>query len=95
MASRPAAVVVVPSTRKPRKQTEPHRLLRERAAGVLLHVTSLSGGHGIGDLGLGAHRFVDWLHAAGCGSGRCCRSGRWGKETRRTALGRHLQASRC
>jgi 4-alpha-glucanotransferase len=35
-----------------------------RAAGVLLHPTSLPGG-GIGDAGPAAHRFVDWLAAAG------------------------------
>ncbi len=36
-----------------------------RSSGVLLHPTSLPGVHGIGDLGPGAHRFVDWLAAAG------------------------------
>jgi 4-alpha-glucanotransferase len=35
-----------------------------RSAGVLLHVTSLPGGHGIGDLGPAAHRFVDLLARA-------------------------------
>jgi 4-alpha-glucanotransferase len=38
----------------------------ERAAGLLLHPTSLPGLHGIGDIGAGAHRFVDFLSAAGC-----------------------------
>src|SRR5438105_2882320 len=33
----------------------------ERAAGILLHPTSLPGGHGIGDLGPEAYRFADWL----------------------------------
>ncbi|MGH2470104.1 MAG: 4-alpha-glucanotransferase, partial [Chloroflexota bacterium] len=32
---------------------------------MLLHVTSLPGGHGIGDLGEAAYRFVDWLVEAG------------------------------
>lgn len=32
-----------------------------RAAGVLLHPTSLPGPHGIGDMGQGARDFVDWL----------------------------------
>ncbi len=32
-----------------------------RAAGLLLHPTSLPGGHGIGDLGAGAKAFVDFL----------------------------------
>lgn len=36
-----------------------------RAAGVLLHPTSLPGPHGSGDLGEDAYRFVDWLREAG------------------------------
>jgi 4-alpha-glucanotransferase len=39
--------------------------LDQRAAGVLLHVTSLPGPHGIGDFGPDAFRFVDWLSGAG------------------------------
>jgi 4-alpha-glucanotransferase len=39
--------------------------LPPRAAGVLLHVTSLPGPHGIGDFGPGAYHFVDWLVSAG------------------------------
>ncbi len=39
--------------------------LDQRAAGVLLHVTSLPGPHGSGDFGPSAYHFVDWL--AGCG----------------------------
>ncbi len=39
--------------------------LTRRASGVVLHPTSLPGPHGIGDLGDQAHRFVDWLAAAG------------------------------
>ena len=39
--------------------------LEQRAAGVLLHVTSLPGPHGIGDFGPDAYRFVDWLQSAG------------------------------
>jgi 4-alpha-glucanotransferase len=38
---------------------------RARAAGVLLHVTSLPGANGIGDLGPNAYRFVDWLATTG------------------------------
>jgi 4-alpha-glucanotransferase len=38
---------------------------RTRAAGILLHPTSLPGSGGIGDLGPGAYRFVDWLAEAG------------------------------
>ncbi len=36
-----------------------------RRSGVLLHPTSLPGPDGIGDLGVGAFRFVDWLHQHG------------------------------
>jgi len=36
-----------------------------RSSGILLHVTSLPGGHGIGDLGTSAHEFVEFLAEAG------------------------------
>ncbi len=36
-----------------------------RSSGILLHPTSLPGAYGIGDLGAGAYRFVDWLAAHG------------------------------
>ncbi|MFZ1005279.1 MAG: 4-alpha-glucanotransferase [Candidatus Sulfotelmatobacter sp.] len=36
-----------------------------RGSGILLHVTSLPGPHGIGDLGASAHRFVDFLAESG------------------------------
>ncbi len=39
--------------------------LPPRSSGVLLHTSSLPGPHGIGDLGVDAHRFVDWLADAG------------------------------
>jgi 4-alpha-glucanotransferase len=39
--------------------------LRRRSSGILLHVTSLPGPHGSGDLGPEAHRFIDFLAAAG------------------------------
>ena len=39
--------------------------LTERASGVLLHVTSLPGPHGSGDLGPAAYHYIDWLHDAG------------------------------
>jgi 4-alpha-glucanotransferase len=35
-----------------------------RGSGILLHPTSLPGPDGIGDLGDGAYRFVDWLAQA-------------------------------
>lgn len=40
--------------------------LAARAAGVLLHPTSLPGPHGTGDLGPAARELVDFLAAAGC-----------------------------
>src|SRR5690242_14823392 len=40
-------------------------ILARRAAGVLLHPTSLPGPWGIGDLGPEAHSFVDFLYATG------------------------------
>ena len=36
-----------------------------RSSGVLLHPTSLPSAFGIGDLGDGAYRFVEWLERAG------------------------------
>jgi 4-alpha-glucanotransferase len=39
----------------------------ERSAGILLHPTSLSTAHGIGDLGPVAHDYVSWLGEAGVG----------------------------
>jgi 4-alpha-glucanotransferase len=36
-----------------------------RCSGILLHVTSLPGPHGIGDLGAPAHRFVNFLAESG------------------------------
>ena len=42
------------------------RPLDVRRAGVLLHITSLPGDHGAGDLGPTAYAFVDFLTSAGC-----------------------------
>ena len=39
--------------------------LNLRRCGILAHITSLPGAHGIGDFGPDAYRFVDWLHSAG------------------------------
>jgi 4-alpha-glucanotransferase len=39
--------------------------LADRAAGLLLHPTSLPGGYGCGDLGASAHGFAEFLAAAG------------------------------
>lgn len=40
-------------------------MFKKRASGILLHITSLPGGYGIGDLGPAAHKFVDFLKRAG------------------------------
>ncbi|BBA34228.1 4-alpha-glucanotransferase [Methylocaldum marinum] len=45
--------------------THAHSILDRRRAGILLHITSLPGGLGNGDLGQDAHRFVDFLAASG------------------------------
>ena len=39
--------------------------MNKRGSGILLHLTSLPGDYGIGDLGSGAFRFIDLLSAAG------------------------------
>ena len=39
--------------------------LARRSSGVLLHISSLPGPHGSGDLGAEAYHFVDWLARAG------------------------------
>jgi 4-alpha-glucanotransferase len=46
-----------------RPQTTDHRPLRQ--AGILLHLTSLPGPFGVGDLGPEADRFLDWAASAG------------------------------
>jgi 4-alpha-glucanotransferase len=43
----------------------PSTWLNHRVAGILAHISSLPGDHGIGNLGPGARRFVDFLVAAG------------------------------
>jgi 4-alpha-glucanotransferase len=39
--------------------------LDRRSSGVLLHITSLPGPHGIGDFGPAALHYIDWLDSAG------------------------------
>ncbi|HEY4300044.1 MAG TPA: 4-alpha-glucanotransferase [Candidatus Didemnitutus sp.] len=46
--------------------------LDHRVAGVLAHVTSLPGDHGVGNLGAPARRFVDFLAAAGARYWQLC-----------------------
>ncbi|NLL17949.1 MAG: 4-alpha-glucanotransferase, partial [Clostridia bacterium] len=48
-----------------KEQAKVKNLPLPKAAGVLLPVTALSGSFGIGDLGKGAYRFVDFLAGAG------------------------------
>ncbi len=40
-------------------------MIFERAAGILLHPTSLPGRYGSGDLGVEAYQFIDWLAESG------------------------------
>ena len=40
-------------------------MIKKRSSGILLHLTSLPGKHGIGDFGPGAYRFIDFLAASG------------------------------
>ena len=42
-----------------------HSVLARRSSGVLLHLTSLPGRHGSGDLGVSSRHFLDWLVSAG------------------------------
>jgi 4-alpha-glucanotransferase len=46
--------------------------LSERAAGVLLHLSSLPSDTGIGNLGAGAYRFIDFLNASGMSVWQIC-----------------------
>ncbi len=50
------------SSKVPTKHPLPFKF---RGSGILLHPTSLPGGHGTGDLGDEARKFVQWLHQAG------------------------------
>src|SRR5262245_52390479 len=47
------------------RRTRAENPLHQRAGGLLLHVTSLPGPPGCGDLGPAARQFVDFLAAAG------------------------------
>ncbi len=51
-----------------------------RSSGVLLHPTSLPGGHGCGDFGPGAFAFIDYLQDAGVRSWQVLPLGPTGKE---------------
>src|SRR5207253_9818746 len=49
----------------PRREPRTAFDLDDRASGVLLHLTSLPGPDGSGDLGAEAHGFAEWLARAG------------------------------
>jgi 4-alpha-glucanotransferase len=57
---RPIVQQVGDATDQPAAERSP----MPRAAGILLHPTSLPGPHGIGDLGAAAYRFIETLEAA-------------------------------
>ena len=46
-------------------RARPRLSFRRRTSGILLHLTSLPGPHGSGDLGPAAHRFIEFLAEAG------------------------------
>jgi 4-alpha-glucanotransferase len=48
-----------------RRVNKPRFQFSRRGSGLLMHVTSLPGAHGSGDIGAEAHRFADFLAAAG------------------------------
>src|SRR5438045_426442 len=48
-----------------RHKSDSHIRDTRRAAGILLHPTSLPGRYGIGDLGYELTVFLDWAHTAG------------------------------
>src|SRR5687767_9493451 len=50
--------------RRDRPEIAPLPTLHARASGVLLHLTSLPGPHGSGDLGREARETADWLASA-------------------------------
>lgn len=50
---------------KTQRRTKGQPALGPRSSGVLLHITSLPGPHGSGDLGVPARRFADFLARAG------------------------------
>ena len=51
--------------RRPPSQRHPRFDFHRRSSGILLHITSLPGPHGSGDLGPESHRFVKFLADAG------------------------------
>lgn len=66
------APVTVTSMRDPVAGHTPPTWLTLRSAGVLAHISSLPGEYGIGNLGLGARQFVDFLADAGFRQWQIC-----------------------
>ena len=66
-----------------------------RAAGILLHPTSLPGRFGIGDLGPAVDRFLDWARPAGQTLWQVLPLGPTGAAARPTAAPRPSPATRC
>ena len=46
-------------------KSSPRSFSHSRCSGILLHITSLPGPHGVGDFGPAAYQFADWLQASG------------------------------
>ena len=63
-----------------------------RAAGILLHPTSLPGPNGVGELGTEAHRFLDFLAGTGITIWQVLPLG---TVTRRTNASPRSRAIRC
>ncbi|MEM7450853.1 MAG: 4-alpha-glucanotransferase [Pseudomonadota bacterium] len=59
----PAAHAV--ATSGPLGAAEPHAITSHRRAGTCMHLTSLPGPHGIGEIGRDAHAFIDAMAEAG------------------------------
>ena len=62
---------------------KPPNLSFDRAAGILLHISSLPGPWGIGDLGPEAENFLDFLKKSAQGTGSFCL---WARPWRSTAI---------
>src|SRR6185503_132167 len=60
-SKRPRVPAVAARERGPKEFLDFHH----RTSGILMHVTSLPGPHGSGDLGPEAHRFIEFLADAG------------------------------
>ena len=66
VAPAPAADKVGGDLPKGYEFDDPTKKLLPRRAGILLHPTSFPGPYGIGELGVEAFKFIDWLDSTGC-----------------------------